>query len=415
MQGIIKLLNDKKIKFALILLAIIILGILLFSTISNGKKKRVCNDLRQDIITSMDKYVNDNNLLPNLNGTSITVEIDKLDDKFTLKDSIINGTVTYTKYNDEYIKTVEIKNANYCTTNKFGRETDKYNSKNNVKVNVYFNYYTVESYNSKWSNYMPSEQISSEQTNGIELPLDIKKLPVIPSNAIVTEYVKEDKTYYSYRDKKWNWYKNDIVYSDYSSTKPAGFTTKDKDTLKYTEQSEWSLNYPEEYEYRHIKSQTGYQWYYKDGKETIYWENGKYSIESPGSEYKKDTKKSAKMYSYYDETWRWYNGDTRRVYSSLNSTKPNGYNYKDASTLTYTKWSNFKDTSSINEKNISYREERTDIYSRYLIKYDVYSYAIFDKPVTLDELEEKIGKSYEEIVNDKTIKLDIIFKFQNEA
>ena len=405
----------KKSKKIILLIAVILLVIIIILTISSGRKKKVCNNLRNDIINSVDKYVNDNNLLPSLNGDSVVIELDSIQDKFTMKKKTITGYVTYTKYNDEYIKTVEIDNASYCTTDKFGKETDKYNSKNNVKVNAYFNYRTVESYNSKWSNYLPSEKISTEETDGILLPLNSKDLPVIPPNSVVTEYIRETKTYYSYRDKRWKWYKNDIKYSDYSSTQPAGYTNKDKDTLKYTESSEWSLDYPEVYEYRHIKSKTAYQWYYKEGKEKIYWENGKYSVESPGSEYKKDNDTAAKMYSYFDETWRWYNGSTKRIYSTSNSLKPNGYNYKDSTTLTYTNWSTFKDTSSINENNKSYREEKTDIYSRYLIKYDVYSYPILEQPISLRELEIKLGKSYEEITKDKSLKVDVIFKFQNEA
>lgn len=415
MNIIKKILNNKKVKFILMLvLAFIFIMIIIFS-ISAKKKRKTCNNLREEIIVSVDKYVEDNSLLPKLNGDTIVIELDKIEDKFTFKNKTITGTVTYTKYNDEYVKTVNIANASYCTTNKFGKETDKYNSKNNVKVNVYFNYYKVDSYNSKWTAYLPSEQINTEETNGVLLPINLKNLPTIPSNAVVTEYVRETKTYYSYRDKKWKWYRNDIYYSDYSSTKPAGFTNKDKDTLKYTEESEWSLDYPEEFEYRHIKTKTGYQWYYKDGKEKIYWENGKYSVDSPGSEYKKDNDTAASMYSYYDEIWRWYNGDTKRLYSSLNSIKPNGYNYKDTTTLTYTGWSKYKDTSSLTQDNKDYREEKTDLYSRYLIKYDVYSFAMLDEPVTLEELEKKLGKSYEEIVNDKSLKVEVIFKFQNEA
>lgn len=405
----------RKSKKIILLVVIILLVIIIILTISSGRKKKACTNLREQIIASVDKYVNDNNLLPVLNGESVVIELDDIQDKFTIKKKTITGYVTYTKYNDEYIKTVDIDNASFCTTDKFGKESDKYNSKNNVKVNVYYNYRTVESYNSKWSDYIPSNEINTEETNGVLLPLDLESLPSIPPSAVVTEYVKENKTYYSYRDKKWKWYRNDIYYSDYSSTKPKGYTNKDKDTLSYTDESEWSLDYPEEFEYRHIRSKTGYQWYYNDGKEKIYWENGKYSVESPGDEYKSDNETATKMYSYYDEIWRWYNGDTVRGYSSYSSTKLNGYNYKDNSTLIYTDWSKFRDVSYINDENKAYREQQTDTYSRYLIKYDIYSFAILDEPVTLEELEAKLGKSYEEILNDKSIKVDVIFKFQNEA
>ena len=120
------------------------------------------------------------------------------------------------------------------------------------------------------------------------------------------------------------------------------------------------------------------------------------------------------MYSYSDDMWRWYNGDTKRIYSNSSSTQPNGYNYKDEETLIYTSWSRFTDTSSLNSSNTDYREEKTDIYSRYLIKYDIYSYPIFENNVTLSELEQKLGKTYEELSQDKSIKIEITFKFQYE-
>lgn len=408
----IKKFSKKSLGIILIVLCLLIMIIFI---ISNSSKKRKCTSLKDEILAITDKYVNDNDLLPSLNGTSITIELSELNDKVSFKKKEVKGTVTYTKYNDEYIKTFDIENASYCSTDKFGKESDKYISTNNVKVNVYFNYYTVESYNSKWSNYISSEEVSNEETDGVLLPINSKNLPTIPDNAVITEYVRETKTYYSYRDKKWKWYKNNVKYSDYSSTKPNGYTNKDESTKSKTEATEWSLDYPEVYDYRHISSKTGYQWYKLEGKEKVYWENGKYSVESPGSEYKKDSKNSAKMYSYTDDIWRWYNGNTKRVYSSASSTKPNGYNYKDESTLTYTNWSSFKDTSYLTNDNKSYREERTDTYSRYLIKYDIYSYSVLDNYVTLDELENILGKSYQEICNDKSIKVDVIFKFQNEA
>ena len=120
------------------------------------------------------------------------------------------------------------------------------------------------------------------------------------------------------------------------------------------------------------------------------------------------------MYTYYDDVWKWYNGNTKRIYSSYNSTKPVGYNYKDTDTLSYTNWTVFKNESFVNSSNKSYREERTDTYSRYLIKYDIYSLPMLDNYVTLEELENKLGKSYEAINEDKSIKVDVLFKFKYE-
>ena len=266
-----QILNMKYLKLIMIGIGILLLIIFIISSVISGQKKRTCNNLKNDIIASTDNYVNENNLLPTLNGTSITVDLSVLTDRFSIKEKNVTGTITYTNYNGEYIKTIDIDNADYCSTDDFGKETDKYNSKKNSKVNVYFNYYTISSYNSQWSKYLPSEEISTEETDGVYLPVDSKNLPTIPSNAVITEYVRETKTYYSYRDKKWKWYKNNIKYSDYSSTKPAGYSFKDTATVTSTEPTEWSLDYPEEFEYRNIKSKTGYQWYYKDGKEKIYW------------------------------------------------------------------------------------------------------------------------------------------------
>ena len=409
-------LSKKNIIGILVIIFAVLVIFFIVSSVIKGNKNRTCNNLREEILAKTDAYVEENKLWPTLNGTNQVINLADLEDGIVFKDYMISGTVTYTKYNDEFIKTLDIENADYCTTKDFKNETDKYEENKNVKVNAYFNYYEVDSYNSKWTNFYPSEDISTEETNGVLLPLDDRYLPQVPKNAVITEYVRETKTYYSHRDKRWRWYKNNIKYSDFSSTKPDGYSKKDESTKTTTEQTEWSLNYPEEYDYRHIKSTIGYRWYYlaEDGETKIYWNNGEYSPDSPGTEYKKDTTLSAPMYAYTEDVWRWYNGNTKRIYSSYSSSKPSGYNYKDEETLTYTNWSGFRDESELNNSNKSYREERTDTYSRYLIKYDIYSYPMFDNPVTLEELENKLGKSYEELSNDKSIKIEVSFKFQYE-
>lgn len=406
--------NKRRVMFILLALLAILIIIFIITTSVKAKNKAKCDNLRDEIIALTDSYLNSKNLYPTLNGESIEINLSNLSEDIVYKDKYVTGTVTYTKYNDEYVKTFNLLNASNCTTKDFGKETSKYKSDENVKVNVTFNYYEVDSYNSKWTAYLASEYISEEETDGVLLPLDSKKLPSIPENAVITEYVRETKTYYSYRDKQWRYYKNNIKYSDYSSTQPVGYTYKDTATKSTTEQTEWSLDYPEVFEYRHIKSTTGYRWYYLEGKEKVYWENGKYSPDSPGEEYKKDTESKVTMYSYYDDMYRWYNGNTKRVYSSYRSTKPSGYNYKDEQTLTYTNWSSYTDESKLDDSNKSYREERTDTYSRYLIKYDIYSLPMLEKNVSLNELEQTLGKSYEEIANDKTIKVEVHFTFQYE-
>lgn len=415
MRKIKEIISSKYFKFIMMGIGLLLIIIFIISSILSGNKKRACNTLKENIITATDKYVKENNLLPTLNGDSVVINLNELTETFSFKKSNVTGTITYTNYNGEYIKTFEIQNADYCSTKEFGKEKDKYNEKNNVKVIAYFNYNKVDHFNSKWTNYLASDKISTEATNGVYLPIDKEDLPVIPTNAVITEYVTETKTYYSYRDKMWKWYINDVKYSNYSSTKPNGYTNKDASTQKISAPSEWSLNYPDEYEYRTIQTRTGYQWYYEQGKEKIYWENGKYSTESPGKEYKKDLDTAARMYSYTDKIWRWYNGNVTRIYSAPKSTKPANYNYKDQDTLTYTNWFGYTETSYLTNENKSYREQRTDIRTRYLIKYDIHYENMLDKPVSLEELENILGKSYEEILNDKSINVNVTFKFQTEA
>lgn len=408
-------LSKKNIRGIIIIILIILIIFIIITSVINGNKKRECQNLRNDILTITDDYMSKNELLPILNGTSKTINLSDLNNNIVFKDYDVNGTVTYTKYNDEYIKTVNINNAEFCSTKDFKNESDEYDNSKNVKVEVSFNYVTVEKGDTPWSNWYPSEDISTEETDGVLLPIDIKKLPTVPKNAIITEYVRETEIRYSYRDKRWRWYKNNISYSDFSSEKPNGYSTKDTSVKLSTEPTSWSIDYPEEKDYRHITKKTGYRWYYtNDNDEKIYWNNGEYSPECPSDEYKRDSETTVTMYSYTDDLWRWYNGSTKRIYSNYSSSKPNGYTYKDNETLTYTNWSGFTNTSSINNENKSYREERTDTYSRYSVNFEIHSLPILENYVTLEELESKLDKSYEEISKDETLQVLVNFKFYYE-
>ncbi len=362
-----------KRRFIKWIFVVIILIWLIIHIILNIKLKAI----RKEIIAKADAYVMENNLLPTLNGTQITINLNVIGS---------SGTITYTKYNDEIVKTIENNNFK-----KFKKEKDKYNKNKNTKVNVYFNYYIRTTYNSRYTDYLPKDS---------QILLDI------PHDAEIIEYINDDKTYYSYRDKKWKWYKNDVTYSDYSATKPLGFTYKDEATKTYSAKSKWSLDFPEEYPYRHIEAKTGYTWYRIENNEKVYWNHGAYSIAQPHENYIKD--QSATMYSYYDEMFRWYN-DNKRIYSYYSSVKPVNYNYKDDETLIYTEWSNYSDVKPQKEE---YREIKEEIYTRYAAKYNMYSKAILNNPVSLAELEKIFNKPYQEIVNDANIKIEVIFKFQ---
>lgn len=402
------------IKMLLIFAFIIIVVFVFIKGTINRKHNKVCNGIKDEILQITDSYLESNNLYPKLNGEAITLELSNMTDTVTFKKKTVEGSVTYTKYGNEYVKTFNLANASYCTTKGFNKKTSNYNEVQNMKVEVLFNYQEVTHYNSKWTKWYPSNKISENETNGVNLPIDSKNLPTIPDTAVIKEYVRDTKTYYSYRDKKWKWYKYNVNYSGFSATAPKGYPNKDTSTLLKTEASEWSLDYPEEFSYRHIQTKKGYQWYKMDGKTKVYWENGKYSVEKPGDEYTKEKGNGVNMYSYYDDTYRWYNKDKRGYLTYFSSTKPHDYKYRDDSLYTYTSWSSFSDTSKVDSSNKSYREEKTDIYSRYLIKYDMYSFKVFDKPVTLEELESKLGKSYEKIVNDDSIELEVTFNFYKE-
>lgn len=412
------LLNDPQLKRKMkrigIILVVIILLIVIISGLIKRSQNKKCSSLREEIINLADKYVSNMNILPNLNGESVTVELSQLSRDVTFKKERVLGTITYTKYNDEYVKTLVLTNASYCTTKSFTKQKDNYDSSKNVKVEVTYNYYDVDTYKTNWTGYIPSEYISEEETDGVLLPLDSRRLPVVPNQAVNLKYIRETKNYYSYRDKQWKWYRNNVKYSAYSSEKPKGYENKDIYTAITTDPTEWSLDYPEVKDYRRIETKAGYRWYYEENGNKVYWESGKYSPNSPGEQYKYDANDQVRMYSYTDTMWRWYNGNNTRMYSSYSSTKPQNYNYRDDDLSRYTNWTIYYDKSYVDNSNKSYREERINVYSRYLIEYQIYSLPKLNENVSLAELEEKTGKTYEELINDKTKDVEVHFKFLYE-
>ena len=382
--------NQKKILIrASLIFVTIIIAIAILITIVNIIRDGKCKDLHKEISNITDSYLDEHALWPEYEGQTLTINLDKMDEKVLFNDKTVEGSVKYTKYKDDYIKTFYIYNCGYCTVNdNWGKESNKYyKNKTNVDVIAYYNYYTVGSYNSKWSNWLASLKVSTELTNGVYLPLDSKNLPNVPDDAIITLYEKEDKTYYSYRDKQWKWYKNNINYSVLSSEQPSVKS------------------------YRTISTKTGYRWYYVENGKKIYWNDGAYYPTKPEEIYTEKSKENVKMYSYVDKMWKWYNGGTKRVYSSFSSIKNSYYNYQDVEINRYTNWSTFKETSYLDNNNSSYREEKTDIYSRYRIQYQILSFLNLDNSVKLDEFESILGKSLEDALNDNTIKVEVTYKF----
>ena len=189
---------------------------------------------------------------------------------------------------------------------------------------------------------------------------------------------------------------------------------KDKKAVIRTKNTEWSIDYPVEKEYRHITSRSAYRWY-KKGKnnEKEYWNNGEFYPYEPGEEYEKENENRITMYSYYDEMYRWYNGIERGYSTRYSSTPPgSSYKYKDTGLTSYTSWSKYKTYSDLNNSNRNYREEKINIHSRYMIKYDIRSFEVLNEYVTRDKLEEKLIKTLEELNADSKIYIKVKFKYK---
>ena len=177
MNKIMDFLKRKKklVRIILIILFVVLLAIFIITSVVKGNRKRECNSLREKIIANADLYLANKDLLPTLNGTSVTIDLANIDE-VVFKDEYVIGSITYTKYNDTYVKTLDISNASYCDTKEFKKEAD-YDENKNAKVEVSFNYYKVDSYNSQWTNYLASEYINTTETDGVLLPINSKYLP----------------------------------------------------------------------------------------------------------------------------------------------------------------------------------------------------------------------------------------------
>lgn len=409
--------KDNKLlyKIGIIIGVIILVTVIVVLIISNSNKKKTCNELYSSLKQEVMNYVKFNNLIPTINGDYVLINLDNLSNKLYVGNKVCSGNAKYTKKDDEYIITYNISGCNRCDTkeNKWSRFSTNYNkTKENIDVVATFNYTNVSYYDTKWSNWYASEKISKEATNGVYLPIDEKLLPNVPTGGIIDEIIKEDETRYSYRDKKWKWYKNPYAdYSDFSSTVPNGYENKDLATQIKTENTDWSMDYPEVKDYRVISTKTGYRWYKEEGKEKVYWKNGAYYPTAPSEEYKKDNNASVPMYSYYDKMWRWYNKEMR-CYTGYNSEGSKTFSYKDSALYMYTGWSTYSTESKLNSANKSYREEKTDTYSRYLIKYKIKSMPILKEYLTKEDFEKQTGMTLKEIEQSKNYDLDVKFKYR---
>lgn len=405
--------NRKKLFKLAILIVVLLIIIIVISSIISGSKRKACNNLYEEINDIAYTYAEENKLLPTYNGESATIYLSDLQ-SVTYKDNVCKGTVKYTKYNDEYLKTYDISGCGNCNTgDDWGKETDSYKKGVNVNVIPYYNYYKVTTSVTPWSDWLPFEEIATEEKDGVLLPLNEKEIPDTPKEAIILEIQKEDATFYSYQDTKWKWYKNNSAdVSGFSSTAPSGYPNKDTSSQRETEYTEWSQTYPDVHsEYRTIYTRTGYRWYKEEDGKKVYWQNGDFSVEEPGEGYKKDSKNQVKMYRYKDKEWRWYK-TAKREYGYFTSIQPNSYPYKDTELVQYTNWTIWSQTSHLDSSNKGYRAEKTNVHSRYRVKYNMLSYIVYDNYITKAEFEKDLGKTVPELMEDETVQVDIKFKFQ---
>lgn len=404
-----------------ILIAFVLVVIFASITIYNNSIKGKCNSFENDAIDAAFKFAVNNDILPSYEGTSQTINLDAVDFDKNFRNSTCSGTVTIIKTNNGYVKELNLTNCNKCTTDKkkFGKATEEFkDNKTLVKVNVTYNYQNRQVNYSPWTEWYDSSLISpNENEYGVNMPYDEENYPTIPDGGTVISYEYEKKNFYSYRDKTWKFYKNaNNEYSTFSSTKPTNYAYKDTKTEIKKEQSEWSINYPEEKEYREIKTATGYKYYYEDEDKTkIYYNGGNYTVKIEDKTleklYNKKEKETVKMYSYIDTMWKWYNGSPRE-YSSYMKESTSSYPYKDTDLVKYSDWSQFKETSSLNNANANYREEKTDTHSRFRAKYSFDSAEILSEYMSLQDFEKATGRSIADMQDDENINLLIKYTYQ---
>ena len=332
---------------------------------------------------------------------------------------VCGGEVKVTKYKGEFIYTLNLTDCNTCTTNTrfngWSAESSHYPSgKSIVDVIPYYNFFERSVSATEWTGYFEPEEISKKESKyGIKLPKEEEEMPEVPSEGNIVEAQKEEVYSYRYKDKTWKWYDAPGDYSEFSSEQPVGYAQKDEATKKYSEWSEYSLDYPEEKPYRHIERVTGYKYYYeKDGKK-VYANNGKYTptVDVNRDKYDKSEKETTDLYRYRDDMWRWYNG-TKRRYSANRATMPDGFPYCDFETQSETSYSNWKQESSVNEVNKNYRIEEKKKLTRYRYVYEILSLPVLDKDLTKSEFEQKAKMKITEFAKEESYKLDVKYKFR---
>lgn len=403
------------------LLPIAIIVLIVIAAVQNNSCLTIYNALKSASLN----YAKDEGTVPNLEGESVTVKLNDMYDGGYISstktdNSMCSGSVKITKYKDDYVYTIDARNCGQCSVNlKYGswssEQTSYPSGKAIVDVIPYYNYYDREVSTTKWSDYFDDDELQDEVSEyGIRLPMDLEKIPEIPTEGTIINIESDSTYYYRYRDRTWKWYDIQGDYSEFSSEQPAGYANKDEGSSRYTEWSEYSLNYPAEKDYRTIQQTTGYKFYYLNDKgNKIYYNSGKYSAREDVNtdKYDKTEDDTATLYRYRDEQWRWYNG-TKRKYSSQSSTAPRDKPYKDRETESLGNPTSWSPESDVNASNQEYRVEERKIMTRFRTQYEMVSLKVLDNPLTRDKFEEEVRMSIPEFASNENYKLEVTYKFR---
>ncbi len=402
---------------------LVLLGFIIYTAIQNND----CNTIYNHIKSATKDYLKDADKFPDIEGENVIVSVGKLYNEqylsaYSTKNMTCTGNVKITKYKKDYVYTLNLTNCNSCTTTSryknWSGELDYYPNKPIVDVIPYYNYYERQTVVTDWSKFYEENELQKKKSKyGVRLPKkeeDIQsKLPTLPEEAKIAEIQQERGYFYRYKDKVWKWYDIKGNYSGFSSEKPAGYANKDEDTLIYTEWTKYSLNYPEEKEYREIHKTTGYQYYYEEDGEKIYANNKNFVADEDidQNKYTMHEDQGVDMFSYRDSKWRWYNGEKRK-YSVTSSEKPDGYNFKDDETLVETNYSEWEPSSTVNDSNKTYRIEEKKHMTRYRYVYEILSAPVLKAPVTKNLFVEKVGISVPDFVVQDNYKMEVSYKFK---
>ena len=402
-------------------LPVVIIIFIIVALIQNGH----CLNVYKSIKNASLKYVQDQGNLPTLEGEATTVRLDDLyNDKYlssaNTNNSLCSGNVKITKYKEDYLYTIDVRNCGQCSVNKkygeWSKEQSSYPSgKTIVDVIPYYNYYIKDTSTTDWTSYFDDSELQDETSEyGIRLPLDEERLPSIPKEAEISNIENDTTYYYRYRDRSWKWYDIEGDYSDFSSEQPQGYANKDEDCEIYSKWSEYTLNYPEEKDYRTIQSTTGYKFYYlnKDG-EKVYYNSGQYSAQEDVDTEKYNNRDSdtATLYRYRDRMWRWYNGQKRK-YSSYTSRQPSDKPFKDMETETVGSPTSWEPESHSSAETSEYRVEERKIMTRFRIKYDILSLKVLDEPLNRQDFEKKVKMTIPQFATNNNYKLEVTYKFR---